>query len=95
SFSSLALDSSGRPHIAYYDEKTQDLRYAFFDGLGWQFQTVESTGNAGTYPSLVLDETDLPHVSFSGTGTGTCPGLRYAFRQGDTWHLEWVDPPPS
>ena len=32
----LALDSAGQPRIFYWDENSQSLRYAWYDGATWQ-----------------------------------------------------------
>ena len=34
-YSSLALDIDGYPHISYYDNSNDDLKYAYKDSLGW------------------------------------------------------------
>ena len=39
--SSLALDSNGFPHIAYYDFTQHGLKYAGWDGVAWTLDTVE------------------------------------------------------
>src|SRR4051812_49395396 len=44
---SLAVDSAGRPAIAYHDAAHDDLRFARLDGKRWTITTVESKGNVG------------------------------------------------
>ena len=42
---SSLYDSSGNPHISYYDETIPndgDLKYAYDVGSGWQTETVDS-----------------------------------------------------
>src|SRR4030042_2109936 len=40
-FASLALDSSNRPHISYYDTIHGALKYAYFDGAVWVITTLD------------------------------------------------------
>ncbi len=77
---SLALDSHGRPHVSY--SSSGALKYAWHDGATWHVETVNHTGS---FPSLMLDASDRPHISFA---TGT---LKYAWHDGTTWHIEDVD----
>ena len=62
---SLALDSQGRPWIAYTDESV--LRLATFDGSTWQTQTVAQSGKErfGQIVSLKLDALDAPHLAYA------------------------------
>jgi len=46
-YNSLALDSSGYPHISYYDGTNSDLKYAAWNGSSWDIQTVDSAGHVG------------------------------------------------
>lgn len=76
---SLALDTAGRPHIAYSGEGV--VRYAYYDGTAWIKQTVGS----GCCPSLALDVTGRPHIALYSAG------LRYAYHDGTTWRIETVE----
>lgn len=53
-WTSIATDTSNRPHISYMSEKYDDLKYAFKKGSSWDIVTVDSTHNVGTRTSLVL-----------------------------------------
>ena len=42
-YTSIALDSKGNPHIAYFDitfPDTNFIRYAYFDGTAWHIEKV-------------------------------------------------------
>ncbi len=85
-YTSVALDTAGRPHISYYDATNADLKYARYVGSGgncgpapyydtWQCVTVEATGSVGTYTSLALDQADVPRISYMDA---TNTDLKYA-----------------
>ncbi|MHB9036143.1 MAG: Ig-like domain-containing protein, partial [Armatimonadota bacterium] len=79
-YSSLALDSSGKPRIAYYDETNKDLLYAegsAADNPTWTISStpVDSTGDVGQYTSLALDSTGKPRISYYDK---TNTNLKYA-----------------
>lgn len=66
---SLALDpETNFPRIAYASGNPAadtDLRVAWWDGEAWQFETVDSVGIVGEFPSLVVDpDTGEPMVSY-------------------------------
>ncbi len=83
SFTSLALDSAGQPHIGYGDPYHGYLKYAHFDGTAWQIETV---GGGGRAISLALDSSDRPHISYEGNDSG----LKYTYSDGTTWHTQAV-----
>ncbi len=68
-YASLALDSRGRPNIAYYDVGQMDfcddekVKHAAWDGSQWIIQVVDQ-GCTGKYPSIAMDELDVPHISY-------------------------------
>jgi hypothetical protein len=69
------LDSSGNPHISYYDASNGDLKYAYWDGSQWQIEVVESDGQVGEWTSLALDSAGNPHISYYDRSKGH---LKYA-----------------
>ncbi len=80
-YSSLKMDSSGNPHIAYYDSTNGNLDYAYWNGSSWNVEVADSTGDVGKYCSLALDSLDDAHVSYYDTAED----LYHIKRQGGTW----------
>ncbi|MCD4733031.1 T9SS type A sorting domain-containing protein [bacterium] len=86
-YCSLALDSSDRPHISYYDQDSGDLKYARWDGSAWQIETVDSGGDVGQWTSLELSIADEPRISYLDVTNGD---LKYAW-YGDDSGVESVE----
>ena len=77
--SSIAVDQAGYPHIAYTEGT---LKYTYQDGSGWHTEEIYSGGGV----SLVLDDTDVPHVAFKYG-----ENLFYAFREAaGVWQVTQV-----
>ncbi|MBA6340589.1 tandem-95 repeat protein [Colwellia sp. MB02u-10] len=70
SYTSLALDSSGTPYVAYIDTASSDKATLMkFDGSDWV--TVGAAGfSAGvaSYTSLALDSSGTPYVAYQDEG---------------------------
>lgn len=93
-YNSIAMDSKGYPHIAYYQNAISggdpQLKYAYEDKNGWHIETVESSGSgSGAYVSLVLDSQGNPHLAYEDIFGGATPYmLRYAYRDSTgVWHI--------
>jgi S-layer protein (TIGR01567 family) len=84
---SLALDSSGNPHISYrYTNGNQN--YAEWTGSAWNIQTVDSTQYAGEFSSIALDSSGNPHISYYDGYNGM---LKYANWTGSAWSIQTID----
>src|SRR5712691_11487439 len=69
----MALDSTGKPGVAYFDGVNSKLRYAHFNGSTWDpgFAVSATAGKRGNYPSLQF-LSDKPTISdFVKTSSGT------------------------
>ena len=91
-YASLALDDQGLPHISYcqYDPARYlctALKYAHYDRVEWQIQTVDSAGDVGEYTSLALDPANQPHISYFDVSRLE---LRYARYNGGNWQIETI-----
>lgn len=89
-FTSIVLDANNYPHISYYDNVNQDLKYAHWDGIAWQIETVDTTGNVGYHTSIALDSQGRPHISYGDASVNTDKDLKYAYWDGTSWQIQVV-----
>jgi hypothetical protein len=61
---SIAIDSYGYPHITYFDGVNGDLKYAWYNGTGFNIDIVDGEGIVGLYSSLKLDANNDAHISY-------------------------------
>ena len=92
---SLALDTTGKPHIAYTTGPGNILKYTFWDGAEWQVQIVDQVAFPQTMAlgSLALDSNNRAHISyntFSNTSANS-ELLKYAHWDGASWQIQTVD----
>lgn len=89
SFTSVALDPSGNPHISYYDETDHVLKYTRSDdgGATWpaaNIKTVDSSADGRTYTSIKVNAAGNPSISYHDETNGD---LKFAYSTdgGVTW----------
>ena len=83
-WTSLALDSKGNPHISYGNHK---LKYARWTGSEW---SVETVGESPFDTSIAVDSLDYPHISYHEKNTSD---LKYARWNGTEWTIETMETP--
>lgn len=88
---SLALDSSGHPHVSYAGNQAgtfiYGLKYAVHDGTAWQIEMVDEDVAPGWETSLALDALGRPHIAYHEAHEA----LRYAHHDGSSWTIDIVD----
>ena len=99
----LAAAQDGTLYLAIYDASDEDLVFATStdDGETWTTERLEEAGSTGLFPSLSLDASGRPVVSYTYCGPATdsaCPAtlgaraeVRLARREADGWHTYDVD----
>ncbi len=86
---SLVLDASGQPHIAYGDPNGPGIEYASFDGTEWSRRTVTLT--PGNSAALALDPAGEPLIVYLESSDGVLHALRAARWTGRGWTAELID----
>ena len=78
-YNAIAVDSASRPHISYVDASNHGLKYAYFDGAGWNIESVDVTNGVevGWQTSIALGTNNQPHISYFDVAAGS---LKYAHR---------------
>ncbi len=94
SYSSLAVSSSGKPYISYYeyDLSLEEgyLKYATLTSGSWVKEYVDKEGgdDVGQYTSIALNSDGNPGISYYDAEK---QNLMYARRSGGSWSREIVD----
>lgn len=85
----LAVDASGRQHIAYADLEPNPaagtLRYGVFSSGAWTWETPDESG--GPHVSLALDSAGRPHLAYEDAGQV----LTYRWKGASGWTALTVD----
>jgi len=91
-YTSIALDASDAPHIAYARDLNlySWLKYATKSGSAWSVQTVDAQAKGvGWFASLALDSSGAPHMAhYKQWGQNA---VKYARWTGSQWANEQVD----
>jgi hypothetical protein len=103
-FGAVALDSSGKPHVAYNNGNT--VKYASQTGSSWDIQTVESLNPEYNVPfqvSIALDQKDTIYIlygypsSYEDKSTSmsySTTTIRLAVCKNSRWSIETIPLPP-
>ena len=82
---SLAIDNNtGIIHVVYGGDV---LKHTDFDGISWQYETVDSTVSVGC-PSITIDTNGKVHISYDDKTNG---GLKYATNASGSWSIMTLD----
>ena len=84
---SVTLDESGYPHVAYYMTTPNNLRYAADSAYGWTYATVDATGEAGRHANLYLDSLGHPNIAYEEEDLDA---VKYARWDGANWILNTI-----
>ena len=87
---SIALDPSDFPHIAYYDRTTASLMLAS-GTRDWVIQEVVSKGDSGRFASLKIDRAGGFHIAFLTVLDGGAGLIEYAYSDGGSWQFSTID----
>ena len=87
-YTSIALDSSAKFHVSYWDHVQDDLRYATNASGNWVTTTEDSVGDVGRHTSIALDALGKAHISYWDT---TNDALKYATNASGAWVRTIVD----
>jgi len=81
---SIDVDENGYPHIAYHDSTAHALKYAYYDGNQWHYETVHNTGNTGLTPFIKIDSNGHPHIAWLNYSIHY---IQYAYHDGTNWNF--------
>jgi hypothetical protein len=78
----LAVDSSGRPHVAYFGPPSAGLTYARWTGSAWERRAVDPTAQYSL--DMALDSDGNPRLAYYD---GLNQRLKYAQWTGSAWDI--------
>ena len=82
---------SYNPQLAWYDDTAKELKYAVKSGDSWEISTVDSEGDVGRYPALVIDNNNNAYISYYEMMSNTSGYTKVAKWGGEAWTTERVD----
>jgi hypothetical protein len=93
---SIALDSDGRPHIAYVSYivhpggNSHRLYHLYWDGVRWHTELIAVADDISGTVSLALDSNDRPHIAYAALD-GPDEGLTHAYWDGSQWQSRQIE----
>jgi len=68
------------------------LYYAHFDGIEWQYETVDKSSDVGEYASIAIASNNKVHISYYDSTNGD---LKYATNVSGAWVTSTIDSGPA
>ncbi|MFH0889067.1 MAG: hypothetical protein V1871_07670 [Planctomycetota bacterium] len=87
-YTSIAIDSSNKVHISYWDYTNGDLKYATNASGVWVCSTLDSADRVGGYTSIAIDSNNKVHISYYDS---TNSDLKYATNATGSWICSTID----
>lgn len=84
----IAIDASGRAHVAYYDFSIHGLNYATNASGSWVTQTVDVQADVGLHTAIAVDAAGNVHLSYYDASNGD---LKYATNATGSWATQTLD----
>jgi hypothetical protein len=95
-YTSIAVDSSAKAQISYYDATNGYLKLAvqIFPGSynAWNTYVIDSIGNVGQFTSIAIDSAGKTHISYYDAGNSW---LKYATNTSGAWNTYMIDNSPN
>jgi formylglycine-generating enzyme required for sulfatase activity len=88
SWTSLAVDSSGKVHVAYRDNTRGNLKYATDTSGTWAVELVDDSADVGAHASLAVDAEGHAYIAYQDA---TNLDLKYATNASGSWVARTVD----
>jgi hypothetical protein len=83
----MVLGSDSVPHVSYYDNDNQVLKYARGAASGWRRTVVDDSERVGRSSAIALDSAGNPHIGYRDMKGNN---LKYAFWDGTAWRVELI-----
>ncbi len=93
-WSSIQVDGETNVHIAYMDEKYDNLKYAFRDHTDgdWSDVTVDgASANVGSMCSIALGSSNIPYISYLDFSHGNLKVAKLVNLKTNQWNIDTVD----
>ena len=82
---SIAVDSSGKVHISYYDDANTSLKYVTNTTGAWMKTTLDNSGDVGYNNSIAVDSGGKVHIGYTDSA------LKYVTNASGHWVKKVVD----
>lgn len=84
----IVVDDTGKIHIAYYNDATDVLHYAYKENGTWFIDNISSDGR---FPSMIIDKDGKPVISFYKKIAGSFGSVSIATLTEGNWEIENID----